>query len=195
MVLTVAMAMLLASPIIAQTAPGAQGAQGAAGAAAQVAVPIDGGIVYGAALAYASTAAGTTGQCITSNGANAPTWGACGAAWNGVFSAYYHPCLNCGAFEAPRTWAAMDVASAGRTGNLYFTTALASGTGTATLAVERGDGGVFCTASLDCASTTSSNFACDGGSFSAGERLLFVWTASCNTSQLPNGNAVLQFTE
>lgn len=52
--------------------------------------PIDGGIVYGASLGYASTAQGTTGQCLKSAGANAPTWGACSAAdtkqgaWSGL---------------------------------------------------------------------------------------------------------------
>ena len=42
--------------------------------------PIDGGIVYGASLGYASTVQGTTGQCLKSAGANAPTWGLCNAA-------------------------------------------------------------------------------------------------------------------
>jgi hypothetical protein len=33
-----------------------------------------GGAAYGTGTAYAVTAAGTTGQVLTSNGASAPTW-------------------------------------------------------------------------------------------------------------------------
>jgi len=36
-----------------------------------------GGVVYGAAGVYAVTAAGTASQCLLSNGASAPSWGAC----------------------------------------------------------------------------------------------------------------------
>ena len=36
--------------------------------------PTAGGAVYGTGSAYAITAAGTTGQVLTSNGASAPTW-------------------------------------------------------------------------------------------------------------------------
>jgi len=38
------------------------------------ATPTAGGITYGTGTAYAFTAAGTTGQVLTSNGASAPTW-------------------------------------------------------------------------------------------------------------------------
>jgi hypothetical protein len=39
-----------------------------------------GGVPYGTGTAYAFTAAGTTGQVLTSNGASAPTWATAGAA-------------------------------------------------------------------------------------------------------------------
>lgn len=38
---------------------------------------VNGGVVYSTAAAMAITAAGAVGQCLTSNGAAAPTWGAC----------------------------------------------------------------------------------------------------------------------
>lgn len=38
--------------------------------------PTAGGVVYGDGTNYASTAAGTSGQVLTSNGASAPTWNA-----------------------------------------------------------------------------------------------------------------------
>jgi len=38
--------------------------------------PTAGGVVYGDGANYASTAAGTTGQVLTSAGSSAPTWGA-----------------------------------------------------------------------------------------------------------------------
>lgn len=38
--------------------------------------PTAGGVVYGDGTNYASTAAGTSGQVLTSNGAGAPTWAA-----------------------------------------------------------------------------------------------------------------------
>jgi hypothetical protein len=38
------------------------------------ATPTAGGAVYGTGTAYAITAAGTSGQVLTSNGASAPTW-------------------------------------------------------------------------------------------------------------------------
>lgn len=38
------------------------------------ATPTAGGSIYGTGTAYAITAAGTTGQVLTSNGASAPTW-------------------------------------------------------------------------------------------------------------------------
>jgi hypothetical protein len=42
---------------------------------------IQGGILYGSSTTtLASTAAGTVGQCLVSNGTAAPTWGSCGAA-------------------------------------------------------------------------------------------------------------------
>lgn len=38
------------------------------------AIPTAGAIAYGTGTAYAFTAAGTTGQVLTSNGSGAPTW-------------------------------------------------------------------------------------------------------------------------
>lgn len=43
------------------------------------ATPTNGGVAYGTGTAYAFTAAGTTNQCLVSNGAAAPTWSACAA--------------------------------------------------------------------------------------------------------------------
>ena len=39
--------------------------------------PTNGGIAYGTGTAYAFTSAGTSGQCLQSNGAATPTWGTC----------------------------------------------------------------------------------------------------------------------
>lgn len=45
------------------------------GGTAGTAVPINGGIAYGASSAYAFTLAGTVGQVLFSGGAGSPTWG------------------------------------------------------------------------------------------------------------------------
>ena len=42
--------------------------------------PTAGGVVYGDGTEYASTAAGTSGQVLLSNGSSAPTWGTAGTA-------------------------------------------------------------------------------------------------------------------
>ena len=47
------------------------------------ATPTAGGAVYGTGSAYAITAAGTTGQVLTSNGTSAPTWSVVPTASNG----------------------------------------------------------------------------------------------------------------
>ena len=47
------------------------------------ATPTAGGAAYGTGTAYAVTAAGTTGQVLTSNGASAPTWSVVPTASNG----------------------------------------------------------------------------------------------------------------
>jgi len=41
--------------------------------------PTAGGVTYGDGSAYATTAAGTAGQALLSNGSSAPTWGSAGA--------------------------------------------------------------------------------------------------------------------
>jgi hypothetical protein len=51
------------------------------------ATPTAGGAVYGTGTAYAITAAGTSGQVLTSNGASAPTWQAAAGAGVTTFSA------------------------------------------------------------------------------------------------------------
>ena len=162
---------VFASEIGGVGAPGAQGPAGDAGTNAPTGVPIDGGIVYGAALAYASTAAGTTGQCITSNGANAPTWGACGA-WNGVFSAWAQSALGTGTLN---TVAATKMAKAGNTGTLMFTPMDTSASaGNMTIAVVRGDAGVICQPTVPCNRTAFSPIAltCASASVAASEVLL-----------------------
>src|SRR5690606_33002410 len=50
----------------------------ARGGTNSTATPTNGGIAYGNGSAYAFTAAGLSGQCLTSNGAGIPTWGPCG---------------------------------------------------------------------------------------------------------------------
>jgi hypothetical protein len=50
----------------------------AAGGTNSTATPTAGGAVYGTGSAYAITAAGTTGQVLTSNGSSAPTWQSAG---------------------------------------------------------------------------------------------------------------------
>jgi len=47
------------------------------------ATPTAGGAAYGTGTAYAITAAGTTGQVLTSNGVSAPTWSVVPTASNG----------------------------------------------------------------------------------------------------------------
>jgi len=42
--------------------------------------PTAGGVVYGDGTNYASTAAGTSGQALLSNGSSAPTWGSASSA-------------------------------------------------------------------------------------------------------------------
>jgi hypothetical protein len=49
----------------------------ARGGTAAAITAVNGGIIYSTASALAVSAAGTVGQCLTSNGAAAPTWGAC----------------------------------------------------------------------------------------------------------------------
>ncbi len=48
------------------------------------AVPTQGGIAYGTGTAYAFTAAGTSGQCLVSNGTSAPTFQTCAGGGSGV---------------------------------------------------------------------------------------------------------------
>jgi len=57
-----------ASALVAGTLPAAAGGTGS------TSTPTAGGAVYGNGTAYAITAAGTSGQVLTSNGASAPTW-------------------------------------------------------------------------------------------------------------------------
>ena len=57
----------------------------ARGGTNSTATPTNGGITYGTGTAYAFTSAGTSGQCLQSNGAAAPTWGL-GGPWRLHFS-------------------------------------------------------------------------------------------------------------
>jgi fibronectin-binding autotransporter adhesin len=47
------------------------------------ATPTSGGIAYGTGTAYAFTLTGTSGECLLSNGASAPSWGSCTGAGGG----------------------------------------------------------------------------------------------------------------